>query len=191
MMNILSNYGVSAYSSPTKIDLSQLSGKATKSSALDSTKSAGSANTVDQVTISEAAKELAAKENNATQPRTPAQERLLKSASSDPENADKIASDMASASSTIFYDIRDVRGNEPVNKLSSGRIIDDAFKQKFSSEASVIDAQRLAIYNSETKKGTDPVQILSKMIDFTNSQSRDYLEASGWAGPSIADYHRT
>jgi hypothetical protein len=162
-----------------------------KSSALDSTKSAGASSTVDQVTISAAAKELAAKENNATQPRTPAQERLLKSASSDPEGAKKFAYDMAVVPSGIFYDISNVRGNEPVNKLSSGRIIDDAFKQKFASEASVIDAQRLAIYNSETKKGTDPVQILSMMFDYTNLQSRDYLEASGWAGPSIAHYPST
>lgn len=190
-MNIQPSYGVLAYQAPGKIDLQQLGRSVTKSSALDTAKNTSSSNTVDQVTISAAAKELAANENNVTQSRTPAQERLLKSASSDRQSAEKIASDMASAPSTIFYDIRGVGGGEPVNKLSSGRIIDDAFKQKFTSAASIVDEQRRAIYGSEKAKGTDPVQILSKMIDFTNSQSKDYLEASGWAGSGIAHYPST
>lgn len=190
-MNIQPSYGVLAYQAPGKIDLQQLGRSTTKASPIDTAKNTGLSNTVDKVTISAAAKELAANENNATQSRTPAQERLLKSASSDRESAEKIASDMASAPSTIFYDISGVGGGEPVNKLSSGRIIDDAFKQKFASAASTIDEQRRAIYSSEKAKGTDPVQILSKMFDFTNSQSKDYLEASGWAGPSIAHYPST
>lgn len=190
-MNIQSNYGVLAYKAPVKLDPSQLGKSVATQSSLDSAKNVSLSNPVDKVTISAAAKELAANENNATQSRTPAQQRLLNSASSDRESAEKIASDMASASSTIFYDIRGVGGGEPVNKLSSGRIIDDAFKQKFASTASIVDEQRRAIYSSEKAKGTDPVQILSKMFDFTNSQSKDYLEASGWAGPSIAHYPST
>lgn len=82
----------------------------------------------------------------------------------------------------MFFDIRGLGGGDPVNKLSSGRIIDDSFKQKFASESSVIDAQRKAIYNSEKAKGTDPVQILSKMMDFTNFQTKDYLEATSQLG---------
>lgn len=66
-------------------------------------------------------------------------------------------------------------------KLSStGRKIDDAFKEKLSKEAPEIDAKRLEIYNNEKAKGTDPVTIIAKMIDFTNSQSHDYLEATAW-----------
>jgi len=182
-MNIQPSYGVLAYQAPAKIDLTQMGKSVTTPSPLDSAINTSLSNTVDQVTISTAAKELAANENIATQSRTPAQEKLLKAASSDRQSAEKIASDMASAPSTIFYDIRGVGGGEPLNKLSSGRIINDAFKQKFTSAASVIDEQRRAIYGSEKAKGTDPVQILSKMIDFTNSQSKDYLEASGWAMP--------
>lgn len=126
--------------------------------------------------------ELASKANNPTQARTAAQEALLKSASSDPQSAEKIAGDMANTPSTMFFDIRGLGGGDPVNKLSSGRIIDDSFKQKFASESSVIDAQRKAIYNSEKAKGTDPVQILSKMMDFTNFQTKDYLEATSQLG---------
>jgi hypothetical protein len=105
----------------------------------------------------------------------------LKSASSDPQNAERIAYEMASANSTIFYDLRDVGGGDSVNKLSStGRVVDDAFKERFASEASSIDSRRLEIYNSEKARGTDPVTIISKIIEFTNAQSRDYLEGSAW-----------
>lgn len=70
---------------------------------------------------------------------------------------------------------------EFVRKLSTtGEIVDEDYVKKFYETAAGIDAQRLSIYETETKKGTDPVEILSKMIDFTNQQSQDYLDATGW-----------
>lgn len=161
-------------------DIASAYGAATKSLVHRYTSPESAANYADNVSLSSAGKALAANETNATQARTPAQEKLLKAASSDQASAEKIAHDMASAPSTIFYDISGVPGGEAPRKLSSGRIIDDEFISKFNSEAPAIDAQRRAIYQSEIAKGTDPVQILSKMIDFTNMQSKDYLEASGW-----------
>ncbi len=156
----------------------------TKSSVQRQELPTSTANSADTVTISDAAKALAAGDNKATQPTTAAQLRLLKSASDDTQSAERIAYELASVPSTIFYDIRDqlVSGKMgPVNKLSTtGRIIDDAFKEKFATEAASIDAQRLSLYNTEKAKGTDPVTIIAKMIDFTNSQSRDYLEGTGW-----------
>ncbi len=92
---------------------------------------------------------------------------------------------MANTNSTIFYDIRDSLQSGKMDdiKLSStGRKIDDAFKEKFTKEAAEIDAKRLEIYNTEKAKGTNPVEIIAKMIGFTNSQSRDYLEGSAWLG---------
>ena len=143
------------------------------------------AKSTDTVTISDAAKALAAGGNGATQSRTAIQQGVLKSASEDPQFAEKYAYDMANTPSVIFYDISDsfISGNMNDIKLSStGQKVDQAYKDKFATEASAIDAKRLEIYNSEKAKGTDPVTILSKMIDFTNSQSRDYLEATGWIG---------
>jgi hypothetical protein len=174
-MIIQSGYGVLAYNALSRGAPQQQGGGVAKSSLTDPAKNA------DQVTLSNAGRALAADQTNTTQPRTPAQEKLLMAASSDRESAEKIAQGMAETPSTIFYNISGVGGGEEVRKLStSGRIIDDEFKSKFNSEASVIDAQRRAIYETEKAKGTDPLQILSKMIDFTNSQSKDYLEASGW-----------
>lgn len=185
-MQIQSNYGVFAYQGSGKVSLQLPHGTAANLTSVKSITGGASQNSTDRVTISSAAMEKAAKEENgATQSRTAIQEKLLKSAQSDPQSAEKLASDMANTSSTIFYDISDQLASGragPVNKLSSGRIIDDAFKEKFSNESSVIDAQRKAIYDSEKAKGTPAAEILSKMFDFTNSQSRDYLEATCWIG---------
>ena len=157
------------------------SGKSTtQQTALAASLLADPAKDAEQVSLSSASIALSADENNMAHARTPAQEHLIRAASSDRESAEKIAYGMASVPSTIFYDISGVGGGEEVNKMSSGRIIDDAFKSKFESEAAVIDSRRLEIYQSEKAKGTDPLQILIKMLDFTNSQSQDYLEATGW-----------
>lgn len=125
----------------------------------------------------------------ATQTITPAQQHLLNAAKSDRASAEKIAYDLAKTPSNILYDISGQPGvgdgpaTVPMGtmKLSStGEIVDDAYVNKFNVTAAVIDAQRLAIYEAESKKGTDPVEIISKMIDFTNRQSQDYLDATGW-----------
>lgn len=149
------------------------------------------ADIADKVTISTEGKALAAGESQPvfTQQRTYAQERLLQAASSDRASAEKIAYGMANTPSTIFYDISGQPGvgDGPATvafgtrKLSTtGEIVGDDYVEKFFSKAPAIDAQRQAIYETETKKGTDPVEILSKMIDFTNMQSQDYLNATGW-----------
>lgn len=180
-MNIQSGYGVQGYQGTNRIASLQTTGNTARAWFADAATAAG-AGSRDQVAISSMARDLAARDGSATQARTPIQEKLLRSAASDPQTAEKLASDMANMPSTIFYDIRDQLATGkmgPVNKLSSGRIIDDSFKDKFASEAAVIDAQRKAIYDSEKAKGTPADQILAKLFDFTNAQSKDYLEASG------------
>ena len=148
------------------------------------TSSTSAADYADKVTISNAAKDLAANESKpvVNPQRTPAQEHLLRAASSDRESAEKIAYDMTVAPSTIFYSsIYDMDADGKLNKLaSSGRVIDADFRESFNREASIVDVQRRAIYDSEKAKGTDPIQIISMMIDHINSQSSDYLEATGW-----------
>ena len=182
-MNIQFNQGILSYQSIGKTGTPPYSAPPAKAASIPASNL--SAPPSDKVTISAAAAALSAKES-ATQARTPAQEDILKSASSDPQSAELLSSQMADTPSTIFFDIRGVGGGEALTKLSSGRVIDDAFKNKFANEASVIDAQRKAIYDSEKAKGSPPVDILSKMIDFTNTQSRDYLEASGWLNANAA-----
>ena len=139
-----------------------------------------------QTLLSCANKALAADESHMTQTRTLAQERLIRAASSDRASAEKIAQGMAETPSGIFWYISGQRGvgngtGEPVRKLSTtGQIVGDDYVNNFNKVASAIDAQRRAIYNTEKENRTDPLLILSKMIDFTNSQSQSYLDATGW-----------
>ncbi|EHD23242.1 MULTISPECIES: hypothetical protein [Brenneria] len=141
------------------------------------------ASQTDKVTISDAAKKMSNAEGASTQGRTLAQEETLRVATLDSASAEKLAYDMAYVSSAILFDISDQLASGisgPVNKLSStGRIIDEDFKENFSREASAIDAQRRAIYETEKAKGTPATEILAKMFDFTNQQSKSYLEATG------------
>lgn len=143
----------------------------------------------DKVTLSSEAKTLAANETGATQTRTNAQERMLQEARSDPATAAKMADSYAKGDSFICYDIRGQPGAPPlpgggkveagVMKLAStGEIVGEDFVAKFNRTSGAIDAQRRTIYETETRKGTEPVEILSKMIDFTNRQSQDYLKAT-------------
>lgn len=182
-MNIQSDYGVLSYQGADRVGISKLGAATTKSTLADVSGSQGSSPSSTQVSISDAARKLASQDGAPTQSRTAIQEKLLKSAASDPQSAEKLAYEIANTPSTIFYDIRDQLASGkigPVNKLSSGRIIDDAFKEKFASAASVIDTQRKALYDTEKANGTPADQILAKLFDFTNSQSKDYLEATAW-----------
>lgn len=171
------SYGVLAYQAPGKIDLQQLGTSVTKSVYIDAAKNTSVSNTVGQVTISSAAKALAASENNTAPARTAAQEKVIASASSDSQTANKISYDMAYTPSRIFYDI----SHGDIRKLSStGKIVDDNYINNFSKEAAVIDAQRRALYDTEKAKGTDPLEILKKIIDFKNAQPQSYREATAW-----------
>jgi hypothetical protein len=151
--------------------------------------SVDTANYADKVTLSAQGKALAAESSAPTQTITPAQQHLLNAAKSDRASAEKIAYGMAYTPSAIAWDISGQPGvgegpaTVPMGtmKLSTtGEIVGDDYVKKFYETAPAIDAQRQAIYDAETKKGTDPVEILSKMIDFTNRQSQDYLDATGW-----------
>ena len=175
-MIIQSGYGVLAYNASSRVGLQQQGSGVAKSSTSDTAKNA------DQITLSSAGKALAASERTVTQTRTPVQEEVLRSASSDRASAEKIAYQMTVAPSQICYSsIYDMGPDGKLNRLaSSGRMIDQNFRDRFSQEASIVDAQIKGIYDSEKAKGTDPVQIIGMMFDHINSQSSDYLEATGW-----------
>ncbi|MFW0766488.1 hypothetical protein ACN0IV_11680 [Trabulsiella odontotermitis] len=121
--------------------------------------------------------------NGVTQSRTTIQEDILRYARADSQDAERLAHDMAYSRSDICYDLTEsIKTNrmEDIKLASTGEKVGDDYKRQFYQNAAKIDAQRMQIYNTEKAKGTDPVIILSKMIDFTNTQSRDYLAATGW-----------
>lgn len=113
----------------------------------------------------------------AAPPRTPAQEQLLRAASDDPTNADQLAYDMSHIPSRVWYSIQP---NGDLVLTSTKQPVGSGYLADFQKEASTVDGQLRGIYASEKAKGTAPLDILAKLIDFKNSQSAFYREATAW-----------
>lgn len=187
-MNIQSGYGINSYQGADRIGISRLGASTTKSNLADVSGLQGAA--ASSVSISDAARKLASADGTATQGRTALQQQLIDSAASDPQGAEKLAYDFANVSSQICYDMSEEFAAQvclPTHKLAStGRFADEAFQEKFSHDASLADAQKKAIYETEKAKGTPAAEIYAKLIDFTNTQSKEYLEGTGWLAQTSA-----
>ncbi|HEX7633729.1 MAG TPA: hypothetical protein VF427_00440 [Noviherbaspirillum sp.] len=172
-MIVQSGYGVLANIVSGKFARPQQGGNVTRSESTEPE------NTADRVTLSSAGKAFAASEGNAEKTRTAAQMHLVKAASSDPQSADKIARDMAYGSTMIGYDPASLFEKGERRLATTKQLVTDEFKENFQKEAPIIDARRRSLYEAEKAKGTDPLEILNKLIDFDNSQSSSYREATG------------
>ena len=172
-MNIQPNHGLLAFQSASKIGShSPVPNSASQTSGATS----GSASTSDKVTISNAAKALAESESNRTT-RTPAQEKFLQAASNDTDaNVDKLAYEMAYSQSRVAFDI----SHGDIRLAGTGQVVGDDYVANFDKLAAAVDAQQRALYDSEKAKGTDPKEILAKIIDFRNSQSDEYRAGTAW-----------
>jgi hypothetical protein len=169
---------ISSYASPAlgKADL-RLNKLAADQSTNGLAKTAGGLGIAkDGATISSAATALAAKELEATLRRTPAQERMIAVARSDPKTAHLMARNLGTSPSRVFYDI----SQGDIRLSSTGEPPDDAIIHAFNAEAPVVDAHRQSIYEMERAKGTDPVEIVTKLIDLLNMQSESYRTATAW-----------
>ena len=174
-MMIQSNYGISAYGGIAALSAQRQASRITQ--AITS----AAAETAEQVTISDAGKALAAQENTSapTRLRTPKQEEFLDwYAQLSPADIKDAARRMAESPSWIAYRVPADENDWPPKLYSSGRVVDDAYIERFNQMAMRIDAQRQALYEAEKSKGTDPLEIMGKMIDFTNSQPYEYREAT-------------
>ena len=174
-MMIQANYGVSAYGGIAALSAQRQTSRITQ--AITS----AAAETAEQVTISDAGKVLAAQENTSApaRPRTPRQEEFLDwYAQASPGTVKDAARRMAESPSWIAYRAPADENDWPLKLYSSGRVADDAYIERFNQMAMRIDAQRQALYEAEKSKGTDPLEIMGKMIDFTNSQPYEYREAT-------------
>jgi hypothetical protein len=176
-LNIQGSSGIISYQPTDRVGIAKKTGTSTQSTS-------GASSSSTKVSLSAAALSFASQDTVATQGRTALQQKLIDSAAADPQWAEKVAEGFANVRSQIAYDISDQLAAGtcgPVNKLAStGRIIDDAFKENFYNEASRVDAQKKEIYATEKAKGTPAAEIYAKLIDFTNTQSSDYLECTGW-----------
>lgn len=172
-MNIQPNHGLLAFRSALKIGSHAPTADSTPQSFGATT---GSAATSDKVTISNTAKALAESENNKTT-RTSAQENFLQAAGNDTDaNVDKLAYEMAYAQSRVAFDI----SHGDIRLASTGQVVGDDDTANFDKLAAAVDAQQRALYDSEKAKGTDPKEILAKIIDFRNAQSDEYRVGTAW-----------
>ncbi|MBR4737337.1 MAG: hypothetical protein IK051_06710 [Rhodocyclaceae bacterium] len=173
-MMIQANYGISAYGGIAAISAQR------QTSHITQAMTAAAAESAEQVTISDAGKALAAREDAPTRPRTPKQEAFLNwYAQASPATVKEAARRMAESPSRIVYTLPPEGGDFTGDKLySSGKFVDDAYINRVNQMAMRIDAQRQALYEDEVRKGTDPLEIMEKMIDFTNSQPYEYREAT-------------
>lgn len=174
-MMIQASYGVSAYGGIAALSAQRQTSRITQAIT------AAAAETAEQVTISDAGKALAAREDAPVRPRTPRQEAFLNwYAQASPSTVKDAARRMAESPSTIVYTVPPEGGEDagPSRVYSSGRAVDDVYIDRFNQMAMRIDAQRQALYEAEKSKGTDPLEIMGKMIDFTNSQPYEYREAT-------------
>ena len=176
-MMIQASYGVSAYGGIAALSAQRQTSRITQAIT------AAAAETTEQVTISNAGKALAAREDASVRPRTPRQEAFLNwYAQASPSTVKDAARRMAESPSMIVYTLPIEGGPGPARLASSGKNMDDddayAYIERFNQMAMRIDAQRQALYEAEKSKGTDPLEIMGKMIDFTNSQPYEYREAT-------------
>ena len=171
-MMIQANYGVSAYGGIAALSAQRQTSRITQAMT------AAAAETAEQVTISDAGKALAAREDAPVRRRTPAQEELLDwYAQLSPADVANAAKRMAESPSWIAYRAPADENDFPLKLYSSGRIVDDAYIERFNQMALRIDAQRQALYEAERGKGTPSLEIIEKMIDFDNAQPYEYREA--------------
>lgn len=131
----------------------------------------------DKVTISITAQALAASQEDKAYERTRAQRELLRAISDDTAaNTNKVAYEMAHTQSRVMFDI----SHGDIRLASTGEAVGDDFVANFEKLSAAIDAKQRELYNAEKAKGTDPREIVAKLIDFRNAQSDEYRVATAW-----------
>lgn len=173
-MNIQSNYGLQAFQNAGKVSAqAPVAATQAQSSVVGGT----SSSTTDKVSISSAARALAFSEKASTPARTPAQERLMETVKDDTDaNVDRVAYDLAYSQSRVAFDI----SHGDTRLASTGQVVSDDYVSNFDKLAAAVDAQQRALYDFEKAKGTDPKEILAKIIDFRNAQSVEYKTGTAW-----------
>lgn len=136
------------------------------------------------VTFSAEARELASGSQTAQGSRTATQVALLdaiKDGSVD--ELDQLAEWMAFTPSRVVYDIsQDLSSGRMQGRrlASTGQLVGEEFAGDFERYASGIDSELKALYVTEKARGTDPFEIIAKIVDFKNAQSERYRQATAW-----------
>lgn len=131
---------------------------------------------IDRVSLSAAARERAAA---AAAGKRSGLSVLSEAVHADPSQAAWLAHDFAyfddhpllEASTDAFGQMRYAATGEPVTAESEAQ---------FDRQAARARAGRVAVYESELSRGTEPAEIFDKLVAFMATQSEDFLRHTGW-----------
>lgn len=139
-------------------------------------KSALNSDTASRVALSSTGRELAARDERGI-PRTASQEALLRAMSTNsPEALNQQAYEMAYYPSRVMFNI----SQGDVRLASTGQLVEDGYVETFERLAAGIDRQQRELYETEKARGTPPLEIIERIIDFRNAQSSEYHRATAW-----------
>ena len=155
----------------------------------------------DKVTLSGAAKTLAANETGATQTRTSNvsqasndqaagtregaslrwQSDVISNTKEFPGWGEKFTHDFAYDDSyQTTGPLVDISNLPTLRYTYTGEVVTDKNLADFKAEAATARTGRIALYESEKAKGTPDAEILEKLFRYTDAQSDGYLNIAGW-----------
>lgn len=130
---------------------------------------------IDRISLSDTAREHAAA---AAQGKGSALSVLFDAVHGDAAQADWLAREFA------YFDdhplLAPKTGEEPPRYAATDELVTPASEALFSRQANRARAGRVAVYESERARGTDPAVIFDKLVAFMATQPSDFLRHTGW-----------
>jgi hypothetical protein len=133
----------------------------------------------DKVTISQAARNLAAASGANTT--SVGQSRLSVEAHTNPALAEKMAHEMAYDSDMPLLNITDfLNGTGPTRYSISDQPVTEESQTFFNQESARVTSERIALFEAEKAKGTPPAEIIDKMVAYMDAQPQRYQDMIAW-----------
>jgi uncharacterized protein HemY len=107
-----------------------------------------------------------------------AQVKLLDVARNNPEEAAKLAFDLANSVDQPLLDISG--GLNKIKFSQTGVLLTPENKASFQQQANEVSAKKLALFQEEKGKGTPDALIFEKLLSLVNNQSEEYKNAIGF-----------
>ena len=159
-----------------------------QSATLRQDPSSAAATIADPVTISEAARTLAASSAPAEEaPSLRYRRIMLADAKADPDLAQKAAREYANDRSYELHGpLVDIRDYPTLYFSATGEVVTEESLAAFKEEAAKAREGRMALYQAEKAKGTPDAEILEKLFAYTDTLSDNYLSKINWTRASMA-----
>ena len=130
---------------------------------------------IDRISLSATAREHAA---SAAQGKGNALSVLIDAVHGDAAQAEWLAREFA------YFDdhplLAPVEDGQPPRYAATAELVTPESEALFARQAARARAGRVAVYESEHARGTDPAVIFDKLVAFMASQSSDFLRHTGW-----------